>query len=415
MKIKDINRFLSNLNFVLIFIGYQLVTVIFLPVNSDIEGITRSVTVPYRAVAFFISMLVILLNIKKTVRMTFPLKVLSFFWLMLVIRIFYDLNLRTDVSLNDTTQLWLYIFGICIPSIVSVMKSYQQIDLHKIFKWVYFGVVIVLLLSFLSNQSLLNEEEDVRMNANIGLQTISFGHFGVMGIVLSIYSLLKHENKLIFKILNIIVIFISAYFMFKAASRGPILALIIVLFFWIFAQGKISGIKISLLIILITLLITLINPILNFIGSVSPLLQRRLEYALEGDSSGRDMLFKDAWEIFINNPLLGEQFAFFDKFGGFMYSHNIVLDSFMGMGIVGGFCMIYILWISIRYSFFCIKHNNISFWICLILIQQIIFNMVSGAFYYNPLLNSLLVYIFLYYANLKKTNLQMKSLYFNAI
>jgi len=54
MKYNKINTFLVTLNFVLMFIGYQLATSLFLPVSSDIEGISRTVTVPYRAFALLI-------------------------------------------------------------------------------------------------------------------------------------------------------------------------------------------------------------------------------------------------------------------------------------------------------------------------------------------------------------------------
>ena len=60
-----INIFLSTLNFVLCFVGYQLATSLFLPISSDLEGISRTVTVPYRAFALFISFQIIFLNIRR--------------------------------------------------------------------------------------------------------------------------------------------------------------------------------------------------------------------------------------------------------------------------------------------------------------------------------------------------------------
>jgi peptidoglycan/LPS O-acetylase OafA/YrhL len=95
-----INTFFSTLNFVLVFVGYQLATSLFLPVSSDMEGISRTVTVPYRAFALLISLLVILLNLKKRVGKTpLALKVLWVYWFALIICIFYDTNIRIDVTL----------------------------------------------------------------------------------------------------------------------------------------------------------------------------------------------------------------------------------------------------------------------------------------------------------------------------
>lgn len=143
IKTKKLNIFLSTLNFVLMFVGYQLATSLFLPVSSDMEGISRTVTVPYRAFAVLISILVILLNLKKRVGKT-PLvfKVLLVYWFALIVRIFYDTNIRIDVSLRDTTQLWFYVFGIILPAMISVMKSIRMINLDSALKWVYLGTVV---------------------------------------------------------------------------------------------------------------------------------------------------------------------------------------------------------------------------------------------------------------------------------
>ena len=45
-------------------------------------------------------------------------------------------------------------------------------------------------------------------------------------------------------------------------------------------------------------------------------------------------------------------------------------------------------------SYYLINTKNPNYWICLLLIQQIISNMVSSAIYYNQLLSVLLVFVF---------------------
>src|SRR5690554_6007945 len=93
-----LNIFFSTLNFVLVFIGYQLATSLFLPVSSDLEGISRSVTIPYRAFALLISIFVIILNFKrKSKKTSLVLVILGIYWIALIIRIFYDSVLRSDV------------------------------------------------------------------------------------------------------------------------------------------------------------------------------------------------------------------------------------------------------------------------------------------------------------------------------
>ena len=109
-----LNIFLSTLNFILFFVGFQLVTSVLLPAVSDIEGVTRAITIPYRGFTLLLSLVVIVLNLKrKPTYYPNALKAFLFFWGIMIIRIFYDVFVREDIIINNTSQLWLYIFGIC--------------------------------------------------------------------------------------------------------------------------------------------------------------------------------------------------------------------------------------------------------------------------------------------------------------
>lgn len=382
------------------FVGYQLATSLFLPVSSDIEGISRSVTVPYRGFALLVSLIVILLNLKRKVGKTpLALKVLWIFWIAQIIRIFYDTNIRIDVHLNNTQQLWLYVFGICLPAMYSVMKSYRFIDINKALKWVYFGTVLILVLSLFNNASLWLDSSEItgRTDANIALNTIYFGHIGTTGIVLSMYLLFKRRTNFVKTFLIVVILIFSFFVMMRAGSRSPVLALTVILLFWIFARGKNIVLGTFIIAVIASLILIFLEPILSFMGNFSPVIESRLRLAIfEQYSGGRDHLAEDAINIFLDSPLIGKQFALFDNYGGFIYSHNIILDALMGLGIIGGSSMIYFLWRSLKRSYSLIKYDDAHTWIFLILIQQIVLNMFSGAFYYNQLLNGLLVFVLLY-------------------
>lgn len=411
IKKSKLNTFFSTLNFVLIFVGYQLATSLFLPVSSDIEGISRTVTVPYRAIALLISLIVILLNLTKKIgKSHLAIHVLWFFWIALILRIFYDTNLRMDVYLNDTLQLWLYVFGIVLPVMYSVMKSYKEIDLNVALKWVYLGTVLTLILSLFNNSTLLMDASEItgRAEGNLALNTISFGHLGTMGVVLSLFLLSRQGVTLIKKTFILAVMLLSFFIMLRAGSRSPVLALAVILIFWLFARGKnvILGAFISLF--GIVLLVVFTEPILGFIGDISPVMESRLRISIyEGNTSGRDTVYKEALDAFLDKPFLGKQFAIFNEFGGFDYSHNIILDALMGLGFFGGIAILYIFWIALKKSYIMVRMKDAHFWISLILIQQIVLSMLSGAFYYNQILNVLLVFVVLYTTNysIKKNRL----------
>lgn len=408
MQISKIDTFLSTFNFVLFFVGYQLATSLFLPVSSDMEGISRMVTVPYRAFALLISLLVILLNLKKKVGKTpVAFKVLWVYWLALIIRIFYDTNIRIDVNLRDTTRLWLYVFGIILPAMISVMKSVRMIDLDNALKWVYLGTVVTLILSLSNNSALLMDSSEItgRVAGNLALNTIYFGHLGTMGVVLSLFLLSKGGVSVIKKILIVAVMLLSFFIMLRAGSRSPILALAVILIFWLFARGKNLVLGVSIAAATVLLIFVFMDPILNFMGNISPVIEFRLRASIyEGYTSGRDFLYDQAFQEFLDHPIIGSQFGIFDNFGNFFYSHNIILDSLMGLGLFGGISMLYILCIALKKSYQMIKMSDPHFWVSLILVQQIVLIMLSGAIYYNQILNVLLVFVLLYTKTNTTTN-----------
>lgn len=401
INIEKMNRLLSTLNFILFFVGYQLVTTIFLPDSSDIDGISRTVTVPYRAFVLLISIVVIYLNYNtSTKRYPISLFLYFFYWIILVIRMVYDIFIRSDVQLDNTSQLWLYVLGICIPAIHSIVVSYKMIDLEKSLFLIIGLIGLTLCISLLTNQALFLNTGDVdgRQDANLALNTISFGHLGVTAIILGFFVLIEYQLTLMKKILVFLLILIGAFCMLRAGSRGPVVALIVVGFFWSFSRGKNIVLNILKLIVLAVLLVVFFQYILNIVENISPVIVDRIKQSIyEGDTSDRNSLYVTAIQAFLDSPIIGKQFGLFFSDGTFSYSHNIILDAFMGMGVIGGFTLIYVLSSAIKSAFNAIKSNNINFWISLILVQLITANMLSGAIYYDQLLSALLAFQLVYF------------------
>jgi len=413
MKRNTLNTFLSTLNFVLIFIGYQFATSIFLPASSDIEGVSRTVTLPYRALALLIGFLVIFLNYKVSVgKVHIALKLFWIYWFALIIRIFYDTELRIDVHVNSTTQLWLLIFGMCIIPMYSLMKTHKYINYHKAFVWIYIGSFITLVLSLFNNPTLLSSAEEItqRAGGNLAFNSIAFGHLGTTGVIMSLFLLTKDEKmSSVTKMLVIGIMLLSFFVMLRAGSRSPIVALFVVLIFWLFARGKNVVLGATMSIVAILVIVTFIDPILGLFGDISPIIESRLRASIyEGDSSGRNPIFETAFQAFLDKPIFGKQFAIFNN-GDFGYSHNLILDSLMGLGIFGGIAMVYILWIAVKKSYFSVRNKDSNYWISLILIQQIVLSMFSGAIYYSQLINVLLVFVFISNYS-KKHSLFLKSI-----
>lgn len=412
IKIQSINITVSTLSIILCVIGYQLATSIFLPLTSDVENISRSVTIPYRAFSLLIMLVVIMINIKRTIRpFPIPLIVLILYWFFLIVRMTSDIYITREVYVKDISQHWLYVFGICLPVLFATLKSYNYINLQKSLYWIWISLSFVLLSSLFANQLLFAETELIdRQNANVAINTISYGHLGVMGIYLSLFLLMKENSKFLFKVLLVFMIVIALYSVLRAGSRGPFVGLIIVLLFWVFAKGKNFFLGVFIILFLFALLIVFMEGILNMIGEVAPLMENRLRYTLEGDNGGRDGLYEMALNAFYQKPILGKQFAIPDPGGSPTYAHNIILDSIMALGIPGGIMMLYILYTGLKTCYYNIHSNNPNFWISLLLVHQITSNMFSGTFYQDPLLTMVLTYHFVHYRYWRQDRLIIKPI-----
>lgn len=387
------NIFFSTLFLVLIIIGYPLITSILLPTVSDVEGISQQVTIPFRAGVLLLMLGLIFVNIKKRIHpFPAPLAILIIYWCLLVIRMIYDVFFRSDVYLADTTQLWLYVFGICIAALITSLKTYNIIDYNKAFKWTWHGLFVILLFTLFSNQSLMsNESDELRVDGNIALNTISFGNLGVTAILLTIYMYKEKSLSKLYKVLGAILLIISVFSMLRAGSRGPILNASVVLLFWYFAKRKRIGIGLISLLILMFILYFSQDYILSMMGNIAPVIEERIRATLEGRGGNeRSVLHDAAFNAFTDGPFIGKQFAIFDGLGGYAYAHNIILDSFMALGILGGLMMLYILFCAFKSCYINIHTDN-QYWLSLILLQQISSLMVSGTFYQDQLLSVLLV------------------------
>ena len=397
MSQSQINKFLSTFHFVLLISGYQLATSLLLPVTSNVEGISRTVTVPYRGFMLFIALLVILFNVKKKLLISFPLRILAFYWFILMLRIISDFYLRSDVFIytSEKTRLWLYIFAIILLPTFAIIKSYKEINFHYAAIWIYCLTLLTLGLSFFSND-LMQTAGEQRVSMNAGLATISSGHLGASGIILTLYFLFYGSRKTIlsYGFLSIGML-ISTITLLRAGSRGPVLALMVVISLWVLAHSKHLIRNISILILLFLIVLLFFDNIQSLIGQISPIMQARL--AREDHIGSRFLLYSEAFNIIRNNPLVGKQFALFPAPGYFIYCHNIILDSLIGMGVIGGISIIYLITIAFKYTYKLIESRNPDFWLGLLLIQRVIYNMVSSSIYFSELFTILLAIVIFKY------------------
>tara|TARA_B110000879_G_scaffold212420_1_gene308596 strand:+ start:6742 stop:7617 length:876 start_codon:yes stop_codon:yes gene_type:complete len=283
------------------------------------------------------------------------------------------------------------------------MVSIKVIDFEKAFWWILIMTGVTFAFIILKNNALFGLDAGIsgRHQGNAAVSTISFGHFGATALILSVYALYYKNTTFLSKLALLAIILIGLFFVLRAGSRGPLLALVVVFIFLYFARFRrlfesLVAVSIALFILSLST-----NLIVEAIGTISPLLEARLIASFEESGFGsRDRYYAEAIDLFLKSPAWGSQYLInFGDGSAPDYAHNILLDSLMATGILGTILLLYFLSIGLMKSNYLLKKNHPEGWLALLLVQQIVFNMTSGAFYLNPTLSALLVVILLNYRN----------------
>lgn len=406
------NKFLPTLNLVLAIIGYQLATSLATPFfGANIEGATNRITVPYRMITFIISTIVIIQSIMHYETLPKPdrtTKYLMVAWLLLILRLSYDLVIRTDFFLSprESSRIWMYVWLLCIYCGFSVAVSIKRIDLHLALRLTAYALIICLTLTVLFNPLILADADDIneRLEGNFALRTIAFGQMGLTAIIVGAYMIYA-ERRILYKFLiPAFLIFIGALISLRSGSRGPLICFVVIVLFVIITNVKRPIVGLIWAALILMLISVFSQDILIRIGRISPVLAQRLVYTTSNDD--RAMLLHEAWERFVNSPFFGDRFAIIFTNGKFMYSHNMILDALMGMGIVGGIVFTIMFCSSLYDSYKLAKLDKRYLWIVLLLIQNIAGGMLSSAFYLKPLLTTLIIYVALSTSNYSPNSIQ---------
>jgi len=402
MNNKKLNFYITNLNLVNIIIGYTFFVSLMMPFTSNQIGASQIITIPYRAFSLFLSLFVILINLKSKSKLTFPVFLFFLFWIIVLLRMFYDLEVRSDfyVQSNDKNRVWLIAVAACFIPMISIYKSFKFIDFDYSLKLLFAGCVIILIPSLLFSLQKLNE--GYRETGNSAIDPITFAISGVTLSMLSVYKIIEGKIKNKFSsILNLIYCFLGLFLALKTGSRGPILGFCMILFIWYGIKTKKGIFFYSFFSIFLFLLV---NQIISLISFVAPLLGKRFSEGLSGDDMS--LLARQetyAWFIdtILESPILGSQFARLGNGTYPGYAHSLFLDILLGFGIIGLAVFLYCVYKGF-YNFKIKIKNNQHYWIGLVMLQYFLLSLTSGAFYSDPPLNCLILLTLLLSGNQQK-------------
>ncbi|GHU67774.1 hypothetical protein FACS189413_03180 [Bacteroidia bacterium] len=402
MKFQKIHTFAPTLNLFLIIIGYTIVTTLFLPLSGGGDlNITRLVTVPYRVFTFFISLWTLWMNFSVNRKINIGIKILLCFWVVYILKLLLLLLFNSSVAAvydNKNEYLIRTVGSVFIP-LLSVLYSYEKINWIKLFRYLYVYGLLILGIALFFNQNIMQDEGlglgVLRLSVNIAFGSISYGQLAAWVGIFSLYLLLYTPLIRRKKIYIFLCLLFAFYSLTIAGSRGPFVSFCFVAALMIYAKQK-QGFIGLIVTILIGIVFFLFQDIFySLLENISPVISSRLG---EANSDDRIGLYREAWRQFINNPIIGKDFVLLSN--GY-YPHNIVLESFIALGFLGGIIMIILLLKATSNAIILLQNRHEQGFIAVLLMCNIGFFMFSSALWQASTLCCLLVCVLSYKAKNK--------------
>lgn len=379
---------LSNLYLIVLFAGYSFYTSVLSFTITNVSE-SRGLTLPYRIFELLLIAILFIYTLRRNPYSGTSIRVLWLFWAMILGRFFYDLAVYGDYLPNGwKIDTFSYMVPMTLLPMLVVQKIYGKINFDKVLFWVYALLSIAVVMSFVNNPAMLYSS-DVQLKASNSAGVIATGHMGLSVLILTVYIFRHYSVPRVIKYIMILLIILSTYVFLRSGSRGAILSAAIVLAVALLSVSKNKLKSIMWLSISYTILYLLGDYIIEWVGTISPVLVNRFEKKMDngGQLNDRIDLYIWAWNKFKSNPIFGSAFGIYSYVfsdAGVSYSHNAFLDTLMQSGVLGGvlFIYLYVAAILAEIRLLVVKHPVA--WVGLIMIQMMTKVMVSSAFYLTP-------------------------------
>jgi hypothetical protein len=243
-----------------------------------------------------------------------------------------------------------------------------------------FGAIAMLLILYLGLRGVFDGRVLRRLATSV-LNPISVGHLGVSVFIVALCGLAG--SSFLAKVSRWLIIVVSVVVIVASASRGPILAALLSALVYSFARRKRRKLGFGVLLFRLGLLGAAVTAVvigvnyLEDMGYIS-LIERFSDTLEDIAAQERIAMAVGAWTQFTEHPLLGSSFV---EMRFYTYPHNIVLESLMATGIVGGGLLALSIGAGLLASMRIVTASPSMAWVGLIYLQYIVNGMVSGSLY----------------------------------
>jgi hypothetical protein len=337
----------------------------------------RFLTVPYRFLMLLISLSIISTVLaKRRLVLRSYLFPLGVFWFAYVLRFVLDAYVRDLPLAQAPSDLFFYIVGMCLIPMLALLahSSSRFAPMAVMTSLIVLGVTCGAILLF--SREILHTEFG-RLRIDGGLNQITLGHLGVSLVTLSLFVLLSRRPIVqIPKVILVSLIVFGLLVVGLASSRGPLLALLVMLPLLIFFALK-QGQKVTILVSVFVASLSIPSGVL-IIKNLGSNIDQRISTTIERTESGKESrvdLWTSAWEDFLDYPLTGR--ALEGRYD--TYPHNLLIESFMATGTFGGGAFVWVLLLGFRAAIRLIGQSNEYAWIGFLFLQMTVYGCFSGS------------------------------------
>jgi O-antigen ligase len=301
------------------------------------------------------------------------------FWILYLMRLMYDGAMQPSALKLPLSEYISFALGASLLPALAMAGRHALDMAERLFVPLLVACVIGLLLNLWAiffHQGLLAQLQLSELRAESEtLNPITIGHLGATVVLLAVWQLLEPAQTRARKriLLPVLLILIGLASLAASGSRGPVLALLFALLAAFAVLGR-RSLRLLLALIAIALLVGLLASKGGLDLELESLfLFERLSGAAFVDEE-RAQLLAEGWQAFQTHPLTGagtEPLA--------TYPHNIVLESFMAVGIVGGIAFSTVFVLALIHAVKLVRAHPRLSWLSLLLLQYAVGAMFSGS------------------------------------
>lgn len=346
---------------------------------------SRYFTVPIRLVLF----LVMLYLIKKRYNNLSKNYYRDLFILFIFFWIFYFAKVLICEYYFNLNMNWIYYIMYSLSYVILPFFMFASIPFEKYKKtildaFISSGFVMGITCSYLY-QSILSDKLGRISSIQYEnpdfeyLSPLALSYSGALTMTLCIHKLI-YSSSIKEKIYLISTIVVSFIMFLLGASRGSVIVLVLCLLFISLYNRANQSFKLIALGIIFTPIV-----IWGVQESGSSVFERTFsiqeDIAEKNTSAARLHLWQDALDEFINNPVFGGRIEV-----GEIYPHNFIIEILMATGAIGFFLIFPILISGIFLCHKLVIKKTENIWVLFMLMQGIVFSLLSGALYFAIML-----------------------------